>query len=94
MCSCDNVGAASFHVIHLGFHCLRYTIICIKCSGRLLRVILKIQKSSKYWLNTEAIENQTVKEFFTTLKIATLLFFRPRKGYFKSQVKQKLILNT
>ena len=53
-----------------------------------MRLARFIDQSSKYWLNTKAIENQTVKEFFTTLKIATLLFFRPRKGYFKSQVKQ------
>ena len=59
-----------------------------------MRLARFIDQSSKYWLNTKAIENQIVKEFFTTLKIATLLFFRPRKGYFKSQVKQKHILNT
>ena len=34
---------------------------------RLARLARFIDQSSKYWLNTKAIENQTVKEFFTTL---------------------------
>ena len=54
-----------------------------------MRLARFIDQSSKYWLNTKAIENQTVKEFFTTLKIATLLFFRPRKGYFLVSGKTK-----
>lgn len=44
-----------------------------------MRLARFIDQSSKYWLNTKAIENQTVKEFSTTLKIATLLFFGQEK---------------